>query len=87
MLLPSVTLSHLNLSAIPLSSSAICSYCNGRKVPSSKPNLSCSMPILKLELDFTTLQIYDRLIHLCKNKLQYIIYLHFCLGMEHDFIT
>uniref|UniRef100_A0A7C9DLU1 Uncharacterized protein n=1 Tax=Opuntia streptacantha TaxID=393608 RepID=A0A7C9DLU1_OPUST len=47
---PSTTLSQSNLSAIPLSNSAICSYFMGRKVPSSKPNFSCSVPILHWSL-------------------------------------
>ena len=44
---PSIILSQSNLSAIPWSNSAICSYFTGRKVPISKPNFSCSVPILQ----------------------------------------
>ena len=43
---PSIILSQPNLSAIPLSNSAICPYLIGRKLPNSKPNFSCSVPIL-----------------------------------------
>jgi hypothetical protein len=44
---PSMILSQSNLSASPFSKSLICSYLIGRKASTSKPNFSCSVPILK----------------------------------------
>lgn len=48
MLSPSITLSQSNLAAMPLSKADICLYLIGRKVSNSKPNFSCSVPILQM---------------------------------------
>lgn len=55
MLSPSITFSQSNLSAIPFSNAAICSYFMGRNVPNSKPNFSCSVPILEGIVRYWTL--------------------------------